>query len=106
MQTVNPARTTTVRGPYIRTEIPLVVMFRALGIVADRDILERIVPFRLSCCTRSGQRIKMVTDRCWVYSLIFLLFLHSVVGLHDRFDMSDFAMLNACRLSIEDAVVR
>ncbi|CAL1157612.1 unnamed protein product, partial [Cladocopium goreaui] len=48
--------------PYIRTEIPLVVMFRALGIVADRDILERIV-----------------------------------------FDMSDFAMLNACRLSIEDA---
>ncbi|CAE7240323.1 NRPB2 [Symbiodinium sp. CCMP2456] len=48
--------------PYIRTEIPLVIMFRALGIVADRDILERIV-----------------------------------------FDMSDFAMLNACRLSIEDA---
>eukprot|EP00434_Breviolum_minutum_P032027 symbB.v1.2.028323.t1/scaffold2993.1/size65754/2 len=48
--------------PYIRTEIPLVVMFRALGIVADRDILERIV-----------------------------------------FDMNDFAMLNACRLSIEDA---
>jgi len=29
--------------PYIRTEIPVVVMFRALGIVADKDILERIV---------------------------------------------------------------
>ena len=34
------------QGPYIRTEIPLVVMFRALGIVADRDILERIVSSR------------------------------------------------------------
>mmetsp|Transcript_44 Transcript_44/g.122 ORF Transcript_44/g.122 Transcript_44/m.122 type:complete len:1191 (-) Transcript_44:26-3598(-) len=29
--------------PYIRTEIPVVIMFRALGIVADRDILEKIV---------------------------------------------------------------
>jgi len=29
--------------PYIRVEVPLVIMFRALGIVADRDILERIV---------------------------------------------------------------
>ena len=36
-------------GPYIRTEIPLVVMFRALGIVADRDILERIVRLLLDC---------------------------------------------------------
>ena len=34
------------QGPYIRTEIPLVIMFRALGIVADRDILERIVSSR------------------------------------------------------------
>eukprot|EP00931_Biecheleriopsis_adriatica_P087044 TRINITY_DN61565_c0_g1_i1.p1 TRINITY_DN61565_c0_g1~~TRINITY_DN61565_c0_g1_i1.p1 ORF type:complete len:1200 (+),score=230.54 TRINITY_DN61565_c0_g1_i1:151-3750(+) len=48
--------------PYLRTEVPLVIMFRALGVVADKDILEKIV-----------------------------------------FDMSDFAMLNACRLSIEDA---
>lgn len=48
--------------PYIRVEIPLVIMFRAMGVVADKDILERIV-----------------------------------------FDMSDIAMLNACRLSIEDA---
>jgi len=29
--------------PYIRVEIPLVIMMRALGIVADKDILERIV---------------------------------------------------------------
>eukprot|EP00440_Ansanella_granifera_P056080 gb/GFBE01060784.1/.p1 GENE.gb/GFBE01060784.1/~~gb/GFBE01060784.1/.p1 ORF type:complete len:1181 (+),score=300.96 gb/GFBE01060784.1/:1-3543(+) len=48
--------------PYIRTELPLVIVMRALGIVADKDILERIV-----------------------------------------FDMSDVGMLNACRLSIEDA---
>jgi len=48
--------------PYLRIEVPIVVVFRALGIVADRDILERIV-----------------------------------------FDLSDFAMLNACRKSIEDA---
>ena len=33
-------------GPYIRTEIPLVIMFSALGIVADRDSLERIVSSR------------------------------------------------------------
>jgi len=48
--------------PYLRVEVPLVVIFRAMGVIADRDILERIV-----------------------------------------FDMSDFAMINACRLSIEDA---
>lgn len=29
--------------PYIRSEVPVVVVFRALGFVADRDILEHIV---------------------------------------------------------------
>jgi len=29
--------------PYIRTDVPVVVVFRALGFVADRDILEHIV---------------------------------------------------------------
>mmetsp|Transcript_21357 Transcript_21357/g.45851 ORF Transcript_21357/g.45851 Transcript_21357/m.45851 type:complete len:1170 (-) Transcript_21357:261-3770(-) len=29
--------------PYIRMEVPIVVLFRALGFVADRDILEHIV---------------------------------------------------------------
>mmetsp|Transcript_40541 Transcript_40541/g.53359 ORF Transcript_40541/g.53359 Transcript_40541/m.53359 type:complete len:1186 (+) Transcript_40541:199-3756(+) len=29
--------------PYIRTDVPVVVIFRALGFVADRDILEHIV---------------------------------------------------------------
>jgi len=48
--------------PYVRVEIPVIILFRAMGITADKDILERIV-----------------------------------------FDMSDFGMLNACRLSIEDA---
>ena len=28
--------------PYIRTEIPIVIVFRALGFVADKDILEHI----------------------------------------------------------------
>ena len=29
--------------PYIRSDIPILVVFRALGFVADRDILEHIV---------------------------------------------------------------
>jgi|Transcript_83791 DNA-directed RNA polymerase II subunit RPB2 len=29
--------------PHLRVEVPLVIMFRALGVVADKDILERIV---------------------------------------------------------------
>lgn len=29
--------------PYIRTEVPIAILFRALGCVADRDILQRIV---------------------------------------------------------------
>lgn len=28
--------------PYIRTEIPIIIVFRALGFVADKDVLERI----------------------------------------------------------------
>ena len=37
--TGQPIRTSL---PYIKTDIPIVVVFRALGIVADRDILEHI----------------------------------------------------------------
>ena len=29
--------------PYIRQEIPVIIVFRALGFVSDRDILEHIV---------------------------------------------------------------
>ena len=29
--------------PYIRTDIPVVIIFRALGYVADRDIIEHVV---------------------------------------------------------------
>ena len=29
--------------PYIRQEIPIMIVFRALGFVADRDILEHII---------------------------------------------------------------
>jgi len=50
--------------PYVRVEIPVIIVFRALGITADKDILEKIV-----------------------------------------YDLSDFAMLNACRKSIEDAAI-
>uniref|UniRef100_A0A7S1BEL4 DNA-directed RNA polymerase subunit beta n=1 Tax=Corethron hystrix TaxID=216773 RepID=A0A7S1BEL4_9STRA len=36
----NQIRTTL---PYIRTDVPIVVVFRALGYVADRDIIEHVV---------------------------------------------------------------
>jgi len=29
--------------PYIRQEIPIMIVFRALGFVSDRDILEHII---------------------------------------------------------------
>lgn len=29
--------------PYIRQEIPIIVVFRALGFVSDRDILEHVI---------------------------------------------------------------
>lgn len=36
-------QTIVVNVPYIRSDIPILVLFRALGFVADRDILEHIV---------------------------------------------------------------
>jgi len=44
--------------PYLRVEVPLVIMMRGLGIVADKDILERIVYdfsdiAMLGCCRNS-----------------------------------------------------
>lgn len=29
--------------PYIRQEVPIIIVFRALGFVSDRDILEHII---------------------------------------------------------------
>lgn len=29
--------------PYVRTEVPVAILFRALGCVADKDILQRVV---------------------------------------------------------------
>lgn len=29
--------------PYIRQEVPIMIVFRALGFVSDRDILEHII---------------------------------------------------------------
>lgn len=36
-------QTIEVNVPYIRSDIPILVLFRALGFVADKDILEHIV---------------------------------------------------------------
>lgn len=36
-------QTLAVNIPYIRSDIPILVLFRALGFVADKDILEHIV---------------------------------------------------------------
>lgn len=35
--------TIRVNIPYIRQDVPIIVLFRALGLVADKDILEHIV---------------------------------------------------------------
>uniref|UniRef100_A0A7S3B0D6 DNA-directed RNA polymerase subunit beta n=1 Tax=Haptolina ericina TaxID=156174 RepID=A0A7S3B0D6_9EUKA len=50
MRLLNPGQVKHVNGqtihctvPYIRQEIPVIILFRALGFVADRDILEHIV---------------------------------------------------------------
>jgi len=39
----NKAQSIKATIPYIRQEIPIIIIFRALGFVADRDILEHIV---------------------------------------------------------------
>lgn len=36
-------QTIVVNLPYIRSDIPILVLFRALGFVADKDILQHIV---------------------------------------------------------------
>lgn len=36
-------QTIVVNIPYIRSDVPILVLFRALGFVADKDILEHIV---------------------------------------------------------------
>ena len=36
-------QTIVVNIPYIRSDIPILVLFRALGFVADKDILEHVV---------------------------------------------------------------
>ena len=41
--TKDEAGVISVTIPYIRSEIPLFVVFRALGFVADKDILEHLV---------------------------------------------------------------
>eukprot|EP01027_Heterolobosea_sp_BB2_P017489 GEZU01024757.1.p1 GENE.GEZU01024757.1~~GEZU01024757.1.p1 ORF type:complete len:1223 (+),score=308.20 GEZU01024757.1:154-3822(+) len=41
--TSNDERTIHSTLPYIKSEIPIVVVFRALGFVADRDIIEHII---------------------------------------------------------------
>jgi DNA-directed RNA polymerase II subunit RPB2 len=39
------ARAQAIRAtlPYIRTDLPILVIFRALGLTADRDILQHVV---------------------------------------------------------------
>ena len=39
----NLGQTIVCNIPYIRADIPILVLFRALGFVADKDILEHIV---------------------------------------------------------------
>ena len=65
------------QGPYIRTEIPLVVMFRALGIVADRDILERIVPSRPEVLVWKCQESDSTTLSFFIAICGYLLHLHA-----------------------------
>ncbi len=42
-KTKNLSQTIGVTMPYIKTDIPVMLVFRALGFVADRSILEHII---------------------------------------------------------------
>ena len=45
--------------PYIRQEIPIMIVFRALGFVSDRDILEHII-YNFD----DQEMMEMVSDCC------------------------------------------
>lgn len=53
--------------PYIRQEIPIMIVFRALGFVADRDILEHII-----YDFDDPEMMEMVRSYIYGYSTVFL----------------------------------
>lgn len=52
--------------PYIKQEIPIIIVFRALGFVSDRDILEHII-----YDFDDPEMMEMVKDEWFMYFVIF-----------------------------------
>ena len=60
--------------PYIRQEIPIMIVFRALGFVSDRDILEHIIyDFQDMEMMEAVSSIRDVSFRCWIYVVLLCL---------------------------------
>ena len=55
--------------PYIRTDVPVVIIFRALGYVADRDIIEHVVydleDGEVRSCKERSDEVAAASKRVW-----------------------------------------
>lgn len=105
--------------PYIRTEIPIIIVFRALGFVADKDILEHICydfndtqmmellrPSLEEAFVIQNQQVLLVLIRCfWFFQLTCpSFFISLMMGYLDSvyccwmlfFSLSSFLILLGC----------
>ena len=65
--------------PYIKQEIPIMIVFRALGFVADRDILEHIIydfddPEMMEMVSRQIQTLGLAGEATYLLTPAKLLF--------------------------------
>jgi len=68
-------RAVTAAVPFIRSDIPVMIVFRALGFCADRDILAHICyDFRDEVCRDRGNAVNCVSSgKVWTSKLVCFL---------------------------------